>query len=114
MSHYPIEGRKNETPFERYSIGKLQKKSQQFTLFVLSYLVLQGQTSVIEKIGLKIPRIPPSPDMTTSPVSFFNIATLNGKPYNQWPGDPVVQCSVENSNLPSNVKLAPPGGTYFR
>lgn len=66
----------------RLSIEELQLKDEQFTLFILSFLIIQDRKDSIAPGPLPIP-----PGTGVAAATFFNIAAIHGKPYTRWPGD---------------------------
>ena len=65
----------------RVPIEALQKQNEQFTLFIVSLLMIQGRLDAISFLQLQnVPQPPVA-------ANFYNIAAIHGKPYSEWLGD---------------------------
>ncbi|EGN95737.1 hypothetical protein SERLA73DRAFT_59891 [Serpula lacrymans var. lacrymans S7.3] len=81
--YYPVVGRKDTgANYDRLSIQELQSNHPyQFTLFILAFLVIQERP-------LTDPQSPLSAVFLENPAgSFGAIASIHGKPYQEWIGD---------------------------
>jgi len=77
---YLVTGREGTgAKYLRFEVRELQKKPEQFALFVLGLRALYGGTSPPE-----FPRFPHIP----SALLWENIGAIHGKPYDRWVGDP--------------------------
>ena len=79
---YPVTGRSDTGKVAlRLSIEELQTKDEQFALFIVSLLMIQGRLDAISFLQLQnVPQPPVAAD-------FYNIAAIHGKPYSEWLGD---------------------------
>lgn len=82
-SFYPISGRSDTgVVAPRLSIEELELKDEQFTLFILSFLIIQDRGGSLGSGPVPIP-----PGTGAAAATFYNIAAIHGKPYGRWPGD---------------------------
>ena len=89
---YPVTGRSDTGKIAlRLPIEELQTKDEQFSLFVVSMLIIQGRLDAIS--FLKLPE-------NSQPVAanFYNIAAIHGKPYTEWLGDNKVKETDYSAN----------------
>lgn len=126
--YYPVTGRSDTGVIApRLSIEELQRDDKQFTLFILSYLIIQDRGGVVREVvpvppgtaagvgsepGGPIP-IPPGSGIDAA--KFFNIAAIHGKPYQRWLGDHEVLRSDYDSNDKKDTDPVPSrfGGMYL-
>lgn len=110
---YPVVGRVGTGNQLRLPIVELQQSHpQQFTLLVLSLLVIQDRNAdannakFLSKINVQgsLP-IPPGRDVL--PSTFLNIAAIHGKPYQIWPGDLDPKDSDYDSKDPKDTRPVP-------
>lgn len=112
MDFYPIVGRKGTGLHDRLPIETLQKDHPyQFTLFILSFLVLQDRGSILQKnsdlnLSSSGP-LPIPPGSGAAPSAFLNIAGIHGKPYQAWPGDCDSQAADFNASDPKDTNPVP-------
>ena len=79
---YPVVGRSDTgKTAPRLPIETLQKNHDQYSLFVISMLMIQGRLDAISQLQLQDV---PQPLVAAN---FFNIAAIHGKPYTEWLGD---------------------------
>lgn len=107
---YPVSGRCDTgVVAPRLSIEELQLKDEQFTLFILSFLVLQDRKGYVLPGPIPIP-----PGTGVDAAKFFNIAAIHGKPYGIWAGDHETFTSDFDSKDPKDTNPVPSrfGGTY--
>lgn len=82
---YPVTGRSDTgIVAPRLPIEVLQTKDEQFSLFVLSYLIIQDRRGSLSAAPIPIP-----PGTGVQAGTFFNIGGIHGKPYIRWPGDDI-------------------------
>ncbi|GJE90067.1 di-copper centre-containing protein [Phanerochaete sordida] len=94
--NYLITGRKGTGVHDRLEIEDLQSKQpQQFTLFILAFLALQGRGDAYEGIN-----IPPA-------ARFPEIAGIHGLPFSQWSGDPAKKKSDFDPEDPKDSQPVP-------
>lgn len=86
----------------RLSIEELQLKDEQFTLFILSFLIIQDRKDSLMSGPLPIP-----PGTGVAAATFFNIAAIHGKPYGRWPGDHKEYRSDFDANDPKDTEPVP-------
>lgn len=121
--YYPITGRSDTgVNSPRLSIEELQLDDEQFTLFILSYLIIQDRGGVVRGVvpdlrvgpepGGPIP-IPPGSGIDAA--KFFNIAAIHGKPYQRWLGDHEVLRSDYDKDDKKDTDPVPSrfGGMYL-
>ena len=80
---YPVTGRSDTgIVAPRLPIQVLQTKPEQFSLFILSYLIIQDRKGSLAPTPVPIP-----PGTGVAAGALFNISAIHGKPYERWPGD---------------------------
>ena len=121
FDYYPVVGRKDTGVVrDRLSIEKLQSDHpEQFTLFVLAYLQIQGRPLPINTLPVELADIegpiPLPPGSGVIPTTFFDIGSIHGKPYQPWPGEPKRVRTDFDYNDPKDTMPVPSrfGGTSY-